>query len=547
MGNGPSRYPNAEPLYPQTRPGGGNGFFISRSRKRPRAASDGWIPDEGYQTQYPQTRPNVPYPQPQFFNAQQFYPAYGMPPVTVGTLPFAPVTGQPGAAPVVPPPPTVMQAPQGVIPSMAMPAPQPQAGPYGPSDSVFPPPHMMPNNNGPVIPPTMPLAPGQYGPRDSYDSDSSRSRSRTPSPEPQPRYYHRRGRSYDDHYTPRHNPLPAPPRDLFELSPYVSLLQDLKQSPEETTFRKYAPSVPRSVLITPVVAQSQHSTNQGSYSSRERKQKKGIFRSLSSRLAPKNNHHDDIHHTHSQPPAFVPAVTMTPITINAPVGERTPGGGMQYVYNAPLPGVPENPVIPNLGPSSRAATPVVIPNRTPSPMPVPRGATPGPGGVRMPTPVPAPPHILNIEDGGPLSGLLHYSPHPVNFNRKVYPTAYHLWEAFKFMDHRPDIAERIRTTGSGPDGLQAARRLADEMRDAMRLDWGQVAMSLAEEALYTKFVQHPTLRRVLFETGDADLSFQSRDNDFWAESGMGQGPNVLGKALVYVRERLRHDGYTLDM
>lgn len=70
MGNGPSRYPNAEPVYPQTRPGGGNGFFTSRrSRKRPRAASDTWFPDEGgYQTQYPQTRPNVPYPQPQFLN-----------------------------------------------------------------------------------------------------------------------------------------------------------------------------------------------------------------------------------------------------------------------------------------------------------------------------------------------------------------------------------------------------------------------------------------------------------------------------------------------
>lgn len=420
-------------------------------------------------------------------SAQQFYPAYGMPPVTVGTLPFASVTGQPGAAPVVPPPPTVMQAPQGVVPSMAMPAPQPQqAGPFGsfgPSDPVFPPPHMIPNGNGPVIPPSMPLAPGQYGPGDSYDSDSSRSRSRTPSPEPQPRYYHRRGRSYDDHYTQRHNPLPAPPRDLFELSPYVSLLRDLKLPAEESTLRKHAPSVPRSVLITPVVAQPQPPLNQASYSSRERKQKKGIFRSLSSRLAPKHNHHDDIHYAQNQH-AFVPAVTTTPIILNAPAGERTPGGGMQYVYNAPLPGVPEDPVIPNLGPRSRAATPVVIPNRAPSPMPVPRGATPGPGGARMPTPVPAPPHILNIEDGGPLSGLIHYSPHPVNFHRKVYPTAYHLWEAFKFMDHRPDIAERIRTTGSGPDGVQAARRIADEMRDAMRLDWGQVATSMVCPSYY---------------------------------------------------------------
>lgn len=419
---------------------------------------------------------------PRIIVGQSFYPAYGAQPVTVGALPFAPVMGQPGAAPVVPPPPTILQAPQhmapapNVVPPMAIPGFQ-----GGLSESVFPPPPMMQNMNGPVIPPAMPLAPGQYGPRDSYDSESSGSRSRTPSPEPYRRRYHRRGRSYDDHYAQRHNPLPAPPRDLFELSPYVSLLRDLKSEPEDTTFRKHAPAVPRSVLITPVVSQPQYQNmGQGSVSSRERKQKKGLFRSLSSRLAPKHSHHDDTHYT-QQSHTFVPAMSTAPIVLNAPPGERTPGGGMQYVYNAPLPGVPEDPVIPNLDPHNRSATPAGIPNRTPSPMPVPRGSTPSPRGVRMPSPAPAatpPPPIFNIEEGGPLSGLIHYSPYPVNYNRKVYPTAYHLWEAFKFMDHRPDLAEQIRITGSGPQGVQAARQIAEDRRETIRLDWDHVAMQL---------------------------------------------------------------------
>ena len=71
----------------------------------------------------------------------------------------------------------------------------------------------------------------------------------------------------------------------------------------------------------------------------------------------------------------------------------------------------------------------------------------------------------------------------------MYPTAYHLWEALKFLGHRPDIAEQIRRTGQGPGGIKAARQIAHEMAEAMRLDWENVAIEFVCFLISVQFVR----------------------------------------------------------
>ena len=58
--------------------------------------------------------------------------------------------------------------------------------------------------------------------------------------------------------------------------------------------------------------------------------------------------------------------------------------------------------------------------------------------------------------------------------------------------------------------------------------------------LYTKFVQHATLRALLMSTGDADLVFSDPDTTL-GDGGIGQGLNLLGRALMDVRTRLREE------
>ena len=68
-------------------------------------------------------------------------------------------------------------------------------------------------------------------------------------------------------------------------------------------------------------------------------------------------------------------------------------------------------------------------------------------------------------------------------------------------------------------------------------DWG----GQLETVLYHKFVQHAGLREMLMATGGADLVFADPDV-VWGDGGIGQGLNLLGRALMQVRARLRAEG-----
>lgn len=70
-------------------------------------------------------------------------------------------------------------------------------------------------------------------------------------------------------------------------------------------------------------------------------------------------------------------------------------------------------------------------------------------------------------------GLLCRSPHSVMFENKLYPTAFHLWEARKFLDHRPDLADRIRQCEDIDEVLDICLELAEFMRP----DWNDIESS----------------------------------------------------------------------
>lgn len=67
-----------------------------------------------------------------------------------------------------------------------------------------------------------------------------------------------------------------------------------------------------------------------------------------------------------------------------------------------------------------------------------------------------------------------------------------------------------------------------------------------DEVLYTKFVQHPDLRKLLLSTGVSELCYSDRHDSFWGDGPLGRGANELGRALERVRERLISEGFTID-
>jgi len=144
--------------------------------------------------------------------------------------------------------------------------------------------------------------------------------------------------------------------------------------------------------------------------------------------------------------------------------------------------------------------------------------------------------ILFYHRKDPHYGFTNFSPHPVVYQGKRYPTSEHLFQSFKFHGHRPNLAEHIRTYSEWPsDAFKEARRFQPEVRS----DWKRVNIEKMDETLWHKFTQHQDLKDELLATGDAELVEDSDKDPFWGIGSDRQGRNELGKALERLRDMLR--------
>ncbi|KAG2149039.1 DUF1768-domain-containing protein [Suillus bovinus] len=146
--------------------------------------------------------------------------------------------------------------------------------------------------------------------------------------------------------------------------------------------------------------------------------------------------------------------------------------------------------------------------------------------------------ILFYNKHEPYYEFTNFSPHDVVYAGKRYPTSEHLFQSFKFLDSQPAIAEHIRKCGDRPSTVFDE---AHRHQKWVRSDWRQVNVEKMEVTLRLKFTQHTDLKALLLGTGDAELVENSPRDFFWGIGADGSGRNELGKALVRVRDELRHD------
>ncbi|KAJ7757552.1 hypothetical protein B0H16DRAFT_1537045 [Mycena metata] len=146
------------------------------------------------------------------------------------------------------------------------------------------------------------------------------------------------------------------------------------------------------------------------------------------------------------------------------------------------------------------------------------------------------PKLLFYHVHDPHYGFTNFSAHPVQYKGKRYPTSEHLFQAFKFLDTRPDIAEKIRKTSEFPrDAFNEARNQQAHVRP----DWKDVKIAMMDIAIEHKFTQHNDLKEELLMSADAELVEDSAEDAFWGIGKDGKGRNELGKALERLRTKLR--------
>jgi hypothetical protein len=93
------------------------------------------------------------------------------------------------------------------------------------------------------------------------------------------------------------------------------------------------------------------------------------------------------------------------------------------------------------------------------------------------------PREIKFNGYGEYGGLLYHSPHTVLYQDELYPTALHLFEAHKFLDHRPDIADRIRLC----EHVDEVTAISAELAEYMRRDWDTVALSTVSRSFILLF------------------------------------------------------------
>ncbi|KAI5885951.1 DUF1768-domain-containing protein [Schizophyllum commune H4-8] len=157
-------------------------------------------------------------------------------------------------------------------------------------------------------------------------------------------------------------------------------------------------------------------------------------------------------------------------------------------------------------------------------------------GRRLERRLPGPDQRIYFYDKqAPHYSFTNFSPHSVRYKGKRYPTSEHLYHAFKFMKHKPYLAEHIRTCSSEPRrALIEARRFDSEKRR----DWEDKKIEKMEKALWYKFTQRLDLWQELVNTGDAELVEDSPYDWFWGIGQDRKGRNELGKALMRLRKVL---------
>lgn len=145
--------------------------------------------------------------------------------------------------------------------------------------------------------------------------------------------------------------------------------------------------------------------------------------------------------------------------------------------------------------------------------------------------------LFFYERDRPYYEFTNFASYDVEYRGKIYPTSEHLFQARKFIDSRPELAEQIRTTPNSRAALETATRL----RKLQRSDWYNVNISVMEEVVLLKFTQHRKLYEMLLGTGDRELVEASPVDAFWGYGHDRKGRNELGKALMKIRDQLRRN------
>lgn len=136
---------------------------------------------------------------------------------------------------------------------------------------------------------------------------------------------------------------------------------------------------------------------------------------------------------------------------------------------------------------------------------------------------------------GPYAFLSNFHPATIHYEGIVYPSVEHAYQAAKTAS--PFLRQSIARCSTPGEAKRLGRRLT------LRADWEDVKVAVMLQLLEEKF-KDPVLKDALCRTYPAPITEGNWWGDtFWGVCS-GEGSNVLGKLLMYLRHRLCFTSHT---
>lgn len=126
---------------------------------------------------------------------------------------------------------------------------------------------------------------------------------------------------------------------------------------------------------------------------------------------------------------------------------------------------------------------------------------------------------------------------PITIDEKEYRSVENYFQSQRFVGTDDDYSELIRNKTNSA----LCRAMGKSKEHPARADWDDVKNEIMFRGLLAKFQTHPELATTLEKTGDALIEEENPADDYWGIGKDGKGANMMGKALMRVRQALRGD------
>lgn len=137
----------------------------------------------------------------------------------------------------------------------------------------------------------------------------------------------------------------------------------------------------------------------------------------------------------------------------------------------------------------------------------------------------------------PYGCFSNFSPHPIQLDGTNWQTVEHYYQAHKYVTTpNQEIVNQIQQAPTP----EAAATLGRDRTLQLRLDWDIVKRDIMWRGVWTKFVTHRDIRTILLATNEEIIVEDSPRDCYWGCGQDGTGRNELGKILMEVRTKLRH-------